>query len=137
MKLPFHVSQRDDRSSLLSITPAQEAFVPGTAEAASATVSVRPLSDLLTAEQLASPALLKIDVQGYEDHVLRGAEPLLPHFRFIFCELSFRELYSGQPLAHDIVEYLLERGFRLNSVGNLSADKTGIPVQADFLFEHV
>jgi FkbM family methyltransferase len=135
-QLQFHISSRDDSSSLLPITSAQEAFAPGTQETATTSVSVRPLSDLLTPEQLAHPALLKIDVQGYEDRVLRSAGPLLPHFTFIFCELSFRELYAGQARAHEIIEYLMEQGFHLIGVSNLSADKMGMTVQADFLFQH-
>lgn len=130
----MHVSRRPDSSSLLPIGPLQTAFAPGTEAAGREEVRVAPLSALLSADRIRAPALLKIDVQGYEGPVLEGAADLLPLFDWVYCEASFRELYMGQVLARHITGRLSDRGFDLTAVNNLTHDRAGLPVQADFLF---
>jgi len=44
------------------------------------------------------------------------------------------EKYEGQALAHEVIEYLSQHGFKLAGVYNMSYDKEGIAIQADFLF---
>jgi FkbM family methyltransferase len=131
----LHVSRKDDSSSLLPIGIAQTRFAPGTGEVATVGVRVAPLVDLISAGDLQPPSFLKIDVQGYEDRVLEGCHRLLDSFDFVYCELSFRQLYEGQPLADSIVGHLRSRGFQLHSVNSVSRDAGGCPVQADFLFQ--
>jgi FkbM family methyltransferase len=131
----MNVTARADSSSLL-VPDAQSQIYPGTHVVSRETVSVIPLQVALCDDDILSPALLKIDVQGYEGEVLRGSERLLDRFDWIYCEASFVELYSGQPMAHDIIAWLAERGFRLISVNsNASVTLEGRVVQADFLFE--
>jgi hypothetical protein len=45
------------------------------------------------------------------------------------------ELYSGQPLAHQVLRFMDESKFTLCGVYNPVPDGRGRPVQADFLFE--
>ncbi|MGB5096268.1 MAG: hypothetical protein WBN82_00010 [Porticoccaceae bacterium] len=52
-------------SSLLPIAVRQNALFPGTAEAGIATIRVARLADEVPAADLAAPALLKLDVQGF------------------------------------------------------------------------
>ncbi len=134
-KVAIHISAKDDSSSLLPITPIQTAFFPGTQEVEVATVQVAPLPTYLSDSEIYSPALLKLDVQGYELLALKGCESLLECFEFIYAECSFVELYSGQALADEVVAWLQERSFRLRGVYNLVYDRTGRAVQGDFLFE--
>lgn len=56
---------------------------------------------------------LKIDVQGAELDVLRGAEQSLDSVRIIECEVEFQELYEGQPVFTDVDRFLRDRGFTL------------------------
>jgi FkbM family methyltransferase len=79
----IHISNRDDSSSLLPITPLQEALFPGTAEKNLATINVKPLNAEVTEEELISTALLKFDAQGYELQVLEGCVDLIPLFNYI------------------------------------------------------
>jgi FkbM family methyltransferase len=131
----INVTARADSSSLLA-PHAQSRIYPGTYVVSRETVSVIPLQVALCDDDILSPALLKIDVQGFEREVLRGSERLLDSFNWIYCEASFVELYSGQPMAHDVVAWLAERGFRLISVNsNASVTLEGRVVQADFLFQ--
>ena len=133
----IHVSARDDSSSLLPITATQNRLFPGTAEAGTQTIRVARLGDVLSAEDLTAPALLKLDVQGFELPALLGCEDLLDRFAWIYAECSFVELYQGQALADAVIAWLRERGFALVGVYNMAYDDTGRAVQADFLFRRL
>jgi FkbM family methyltransferase len=130
----IHISRWDDSSSLLPITSTQVALFPGTEEVATAVVRVAPLREFVSAEDIQSPALLKLDVQGFELEALRGCENLLDRFAYVYAECSFVELYAGQVLADEVIAWLRERGFRLRGVHNMDYDRGGRAIQADFLF---
>lgn len=130
----IHISRRDDSSSLLPITAAQASLFPGTEEAATAVVRVAPLLEFIPAAKIEAPALLKVDVQGYELQALRGCEELLSRFAYVYVECSFVELYASQALADEVIAWLRERGFRLRGVHNMDYDRGGRAIQADFLF---
>ena len=131
----IHVSNRDDSSSLLPITGAQTRLFPGTGERETRTIRVAPLDSVLSESQINKPALLKLDVQGYEMQALQGCERLLHCFTYVYIECSFVELYTGQSLAHDVIDYLHQREFILKGIYNMFYDHQGYAVQGDFLFE--
>ena len=89
---------------------------------------------VLSAKDIKSPALLKIDVQGFERGVLEGCKSLLASFSYVYVECSFLGLYTGQSLAPEVISFLSEFGFALCGVYNLCYDKKGIAIQGDFLF---
>jgi FkbM family methyltransferase len=55
---------------------------------------------------------LIMDTQGSELLVLRGAESILHHFRYVKTEAADFESYSGCCQVADIAEFLLSRGYR-------------------------
>lgn len=55
--------------------------------------------------------MLKIDVQGSEMGVLRGAESLLNNVVLAQIELSLQPLYEDQALIWDVLSFMNERGF--------------------------
>lgn len=130
----MHVSRWDVSSSLLPFAQAQHDNFPFTEESAQEVVSMSRLSECLQAASIAGCALLKLDVQGFELPALEGCGELLSRFRYVYVEASFVELYVGQALATDVVRYLLDRGFRLMCVANLSFGRATRPIQGDFLF---
>lgn len=132
--LTINISGRADSSSMLPITSAQEAAFPGTAQAGARTVPVEPLDNLIAADAVASPLLIKLDIQGYELEALKGMPKLMAKADYIYLELSFVTLYAGQPLASDVVSWLSDRGFDLSRINDLSRSRGGVPVQADVLF---
>ncbi len=128
----MHVMSFSDASSLLALSAAG-ATEFAVHQASEQSVPVVPLDVLVAREQLAPPDLLKLDVQGYELEVLRGAETCLRSARAVLCEVSFREYYAGQPLFADVLSFLRERGFSLHALGENTA--LGAPlVQAEALF---
>lgn len=129
----FNVSNQDDSSSLLPIGDLQVAEFPGTGRAGSIDVEITTLADVGLSET-PPPRLLKIDVQGSELDVLRGAGDELRLFEQLFVECSFVELYEGQALADEVVAFLLNLGFRLRGVFGMTYSANGHAVQADLLF---
>ncbi|GAA1885489.1 FkbM family methyltransferase [Williamsia serinedens] len=130
----MHVSGHDDSSSLLPISDHQNELFPGTAEVATEAVTVGVLADFVDTASFDGPALLKLDVQGFELEVLRGCESELGSFDYVCAEGSFTELYEGQALAPQIIDWLDDRGFSLTTVYGPVADDIGRLIQADMLF---
>ncbi len=69
--------------------------------------------DSFRAQQMRKPcSLLKLDVQGYELEVLKGAEDTLrDETEVILAEVNLIEVYSGAPLMHETIAWLAERDF--------------------------
>jgi FkbM family methyltransferase len=130
----LQVSKRSDSSSLLPISSSQTDAFPGTERASLETIEVRTLDSLL-ADGIDRPCLLKVDVQGGELALLKGAAATLESVDSAFVECSFIELYEGQALADEVVAFLSARGLRLRGVFSVSTDTNGRCLQADFLFE--
>jgi FkbM family methyltransferase len=61
------------------------------------------------------PDLIKLDVQGAELDVLKGAKECLQHCRDIIVELQHSEYNIGSPLKDEVIEYLNSIGFQLES----------------------
>lgn len=62
--------------------------------------------------KLFGPDFIHIDVQGAEIEVFEGGEKTLAGTKAIWCEVSTRELYEGQPLKHEVMKYLATKGFK-------------------------
>lgn len=128
----FYVANRTDSSSLLKPGTGQErAF--GVRAADTIEIQLRRLDECVSIGELPRPIMLKVDVQGAELEVLRGCDQL-EDIDFIYVELSFVELYEGQPLFDDVSAYLTDRGFRLSGVFNQVVTKNFGPTQIDALF---
>jgi len=132
----IHVSAADDSSSLLPISQVQKRLFPGTGEVRTEKIRVGRLVDFVSPEEVVSPALLKLDVQGFELEALRGSKDLLERFTYVYVECSFMELYIGQALSHEIIEWLARHDFILTGLYNISYDKNGKAIQGDFFFEN-
>lgn len=132
----IHVSNADDSSSLLPITSLQTGLFPGTSEKETRKIQVKRLDSILQREEIGKPALLKIDVQGFEKQVLEGCNSLLQEFTYIYVECSFVELYANQSLAPEVISFLAESGFGLSGIYNIYYNKKGFTIQGDFLFKN-
>lgn len=63
--------------------------------------------------------ILKIDTQGSELKILKGAKKqLLNSIIAVECEVEFVELYKNQPLFSDLDKYMHSLGFQLLDLGN-------------------
>jgi len=106
----FHVNAAPATSSFFQPTAdGLRQMPPGALECrAPAKARVARLDDYANEHGLGRIDLLKIDTQGYELQVLKGAQRLLEagKVRIVYCEVLFRNLYEGQCSFGDIHSYL-------------------------------
>lgn len=114
-----HHLEHSPSSSLLATTGHEVALFPETARQSEVVVPVTTLDTILTdfMDGMAQDILLKLDVQGYEDRVLRGATRLLGKVQACLLEVSVDPLYQGQASFKDLVMLLDASG--LEYAGNL------------------
>ena len=133
-KAEIHISRSRDSSSLLPIGDAQKRIFENTDEVGTLLVDVSLVDDFIGRWKGRKSIFLKLDVQGFELPVLRGAVKTLKQCRYVYAECSHMPLYVGQKLYGDVAEWLHDNGFqpiqRLNE-----AHHDGQLVQADYLFE--
>jgi len=65
---------------------------------------------------------LKLDTQGFDLEVLKGASHSLREFRALQTEASIKPLYQGMPDYRDVIEYLARAGFELSGMFPVSHD---------------
>lgn len=132
----LHVAGNSLSSSILRMLPEHEEAAPGSAVVDTENVPLRRLDNAAREYLLdANALLLKIDTQGYENHVLAGSEGILDQTAAIQVELSFVPLYAGQPLFHQVQVDLNKRGFRLFALfPGYVHEMTGQTLQSDGLF---
>lgn len=128
----FHVADRSDSSSLL-LPGSGQARAFGVRPAAKIEVSVKRLDQCIDISSLKHPLLLKVDVQGGELALFDGCGQL-EQIDFIYVELSFVELYEGQPLFQEVCDYLVSRGFSVAGIFNQVNTAEFGPTQVDVLF---
>lgn len=81
------------------------------------------------------PTFLKIDTQGFEQHVLDGAPETLKKVRGVQMEMSLAPLYDGQADFLALMSQMKALGFDVWSINPGFADaKTGRLLQADATF---
>ena len=62
--------------------------------------------------------ILKLDVQGYELEILKGAKNCLAFTHIVLTEVSLIDVYLDCPLANDIINYLSKMKFQLFDIGD-------------------
>lgn len=134
--LVLHISAHSLSSSILEMLPLHEQAAPGSEIIATERVQVRTLDQLAPLYiRDAQNIFLKIDTQGYEHHVLNGANRILNKIKLIQAELSLVPLYADQLLFDEMRESLLSLGFRLYALfPGYVHEKTGETLQVDGLF---
>ena len=108
----------DMTNSLLPKAPGTEQFLadPHYMEEVGATqVNVDTIDRFCAEHTIKTIDLLKIDAQGFDLEVLKGARGLLDTsaIALVYTEVCFVPLYEGQSLFPDIYNFLYERGYRL------------------------
>ncbi len=113
----INVSSFSDSSSLLNATQLEfKEF--GIKKASEEKVQIKRLDNLIEDKKLPVPDIMKLDVQGFELEVLKGAGKYLSEADYLIVEVSFREYYYGQPLFLDIANYLSACNFNIHAFGH-------------------
>ncbi len=111
----FNVYESGDFNSLLALkSDAKRAYSMRDAPPSEITVSLRRLDEVLppVLKRLNHPKVfLKMDTQGHDLSVMRGATDVLPVVRGLLSELPAVSLYEGMPTMPEILSYYGECGF--------------------------
>jgi FkbM family methyltransferase len=96
-------------------------------------IDVKTVDQLMSQHPLAKHArnvYLKLDVQGFELPVLRGAICSLPRIVALQAEASVIPLYTGMPMYHDLMRDIEALGYQLSFVP--AHNYTQVPDMIDF-----
>ncbi len=121
--VPFNVAKWPVASS---VYPPNEDFLRSfpVARALLATEEVRSIStttlDRACDEHSVGCDVLKLDVEGAELDVLRGADSVLAEALALEVEVELNPIFAGQPLFADVDEHLRERGWALQGLRRTS-----------------
>lgn len=75
------------------------------------TVPMKRLDDLMATRKAEEPILLKLDAQGFELEILRGAPNTLARAEVVVLEASLIPYNEGAPLIAEVIAFMSERGF--------------------------
>ena len=82
-----------------------------------------------------SPDFLKLDVQGYELEVLKGAEKSLPKMQVILAEINLLDIHQNVPLLADVIAWLNDHDWVAYDICGLTRRPLDQALwQADFIF---
>ena len=116
-EVEIHVAGNSASSSILPMNQRHADAAPESKYVGVQRVQMRRLDEVAHPMiEHSKKLLLKIDTQGYEMSVLSGAEKLIPRIAGIQLELSLTQLYDGQVLYIEMIQWLQARGFDLWSV---------------------
>jgi len=133
----INVARQSSASSFLAPSPASiknfgaESEVSYTEE-----VSTRTLMDVWS-DTVGSPAtecFLKIDTQGWDLNVLRGAGTIVDSLPALQIEATFQPLYEGVPTFVDSMNSVLDRGFRVSGLFPVVLDRDMAVIDLDCVF---
>lgn len=134
-----NVAEDSRNSSVLPVGERHLRAVPDSRAVARETVAMERLDDVWP--ELVRDARrphLKIDTQGYELEVLRGATAALRTIPLVEAELSLVSTYDAGPLFADVVGFLAAHGFSpIAFEGVLDDPQTGEMLQTDAIFRRV
>jgi FkbM family methyltransferase len=97
------------------------------------TAQVRRLDDVIPPDIDISRTYLKLDTQGFDLSVARGATRTLPSIPALQTELSLIPLYNGMPHMRDALAFFEKRGFAVSDLFLVSQDETLRAVEFDCL----
>ena len=99
-------------------------------------VAVDTIDRYLVRENIASVDLMKMDTQGYELHVLKGATAALARgvVKVIQVELVFTDMYARMAKPHEVLRFMDDHNMRFVTLYKIHRTRSGAAEYADALF---
>jgi FkbM family methyltransferase len=98
------------------------------------TLPMTRLDDVLKELKIEGPAFLKLDVQGYEIEVLKGAREAMKTSEVIQLEVSIIPYNKSVPLFDEVVRFMKEHGFLVYDICDFKRWEEDTLFQADAIF---
>jgi FkbM family methyltransferase len=131
----FEMNDFSGSSSFLSLSGIHKEVFSYAQNTKNIKVKVEKLDIAALSLKIQFPIIIKIDVQGFEDKVIKGGENVVSQSSLIIVETSFEHLYEQQPLFQDVYNILGQMGFQYKgSLENMYEPITGRILQSDSLF---
>lgn len=123
-------------SSLLPSTAECTSAFPQVANTRDFTVEIKVLDEIAATLQpaITGGLLVKIDVQGFEDRVIRGGRKTIAQALAVIVEVQNAFLYDGQPTFRDIFMELDALGFAFSGVLDQYTGPEGQVLYYDAIF---
>lgn len=135
VNINYHVNHSPS-SSILPTTDKCHTLYPSTINSTPISIKMDTLDNLLMEEWklLKKNILVKLDVQGYEENVIKGAENILTKATACIVEVCIEKLYKNQPSFETILNKLSIYGYKYK--GNLEQiyDECGRVIYLDAVF---
>ena len=130
--IKVNILKRRDSSSILQPTKINKDIFNDNYIIGNSIVKMVRLKDCVN--KIKKPSLLKIDVQGYELEVLKGAN--LNQFSYIYLEGSDIQLYKKQATIKDIETFLNYKFVKINEF-NIHYNNSNQKIHSDILFKNI
>ena len=93
--------ERGNQTSLYDLTPSSSA---------KSTAEMLVLDEMVAEKRIPPPDFIKLDVQGYELEVLKGATTLIDKCEAILIEVNFYRVHPKMPTVEEVIEFMRQRG---------------------------
>lgn len=135
----INVSGNSYSSSMLDMLPSHSRENPDSEYLGTEEIKIRRLDSIFTDLCIREDNIyMKIDTQGFEDRVLRGAESVLHEISTIQMEMSLVPLYEGQVLFDELYGYMTNKGYKMVAIlPGFSRQSSGQMLQVDGIFHQI
>lgn len=76
-------------------------------------IDIITIDGLIEKNEIEIPDIVKLDVQGFELEVLKGAEKLFGKTEVFILEVSLFEYVKGTPIFSEVISFMSERGYEV------------------------
>ena len=135
-KSKINIAGNSYSSSILSMLKSHEKSAPESKYIGEEEIYIKTLDSIMDELSINQKNIyLKIDTQGFESKVIKGAEMSLNRIDTIQLEMSLIPLYKDELLFNDMYDLLLSKGYSLVAIEPGFSDKySGQMLQMDGIF---
>jgi FkbM family methyltransferase len=135
-ELEFFVNRDSQVSSFLPLGERRRQAFPDSTVERTTKVQVRTLDSVFTETHVEAPVMLKLDVQGFEDRVLKGGQQALDAVDYVVMETAIAPLYDGEIDIGGAMSMMYNLGYTLRQPLHWHFSPIdGSIIEMDLLFE--
>jgi FkbM family methyltransferase len=138
-KREINIAGNSYSSSLLNMLPTHLKSAPDSKYIGKEVIDIKTLDSLFgDLCKTAKNVYMKIDTQGFESKVLKGAEKSLAHINTVQMEMSLVPLYDGESSFNEMCILMSKKGYTLVAIENGFSDQaSGQLFQVDGIFHRL